>query len=176
MECISKGKARSRYEFGCKVSIATNLHPAKGGHFLLLARALHGNRSTATHCKWLSTTSRTSSGVVRYALDHGYKGTASPAIPHCGVHHRAKRGRHRQDQTLVKAPRGDCCNALLAAAGFNLRQLLRFLSSAPYFFCARFYLRSRPPSILFRQPRPLSKSNNDFLNPASAGWCYRKIF
>src|SRR5579862_5440195 len=39
-ECISKGKARAPYEFGCKVSIATNLHPAKGGHFILQARAL----------------------------------------------------------------------------------------------------------------------------------------
>src|SRR6266566_6977041 len=43
VECISKGKARAPYEFGCKVSIATNLHPAKGGHFILQARALHGN-------------------------------------------------------------------------------------------------------------------------------------
>lgn len=29
VECISKGKARAPYEFGCKVSLATNLHPAK---------------------------------------------------------------------------------------------------------------------------------------------------
>jgi len=43
VECISKGKARTPYEFGCKVSIATNLHPAKGGHLILHARALHGN-------------------------------------------------------------------------------------------------------------------------------------
>src|ERR1700722_9261838 len=43
VECISKGKARAPYEFGCKVSIATNLHPAKGGHFILQARALHCN-------------------------------------------------------------------------------------------------------------------------------------
>jgi IS5 family transposase len=43
VECISKGKARAPYEFGCKVSIATNLHPAAGGHFILQARALHGN-------------------------------------------------------------------------------------------------------------------------------------
>jgi len=42
-ECISKGKARAPYEFGCKVSIATNLHPAKGGNFILQARALDGN-------------------------------------------------------------------------------------------------------------------------------------
>lgn len=41
--CISKGKARAPYEFGCKVSLATSLHPAKGGHFILHAQALHGN-------------------------------------------------------------------------------------------------------------------------------------
>jgi len=39
-------------------------------------------RTTATHCKWLSTTSTTSSGVVRYALDHGYKGHRLTGHPH----------------------------------------------------------------------------------------------
>ena len=29
-------------EFGCEVSLA-NLHPAKGGHFILHVQALHGN-------------------------------------------------------------------------------------------------------------------------------------
>lgn len=39
VDCISKGKARVRYEFGCKVSIATTL---KGG-FVVGARSLPGN-------------------------------------------------------------------------------------------------------------------------------------
>ena len=34
---------------------------------------------------------------------------------------------------------GDRCNALLAAAGFNLRQLLRFLKGLPYFLREFFY-------------------------------------
>lgn len=42
VECIAKGKARSPYEFGSKVSLATNVNRAKGGHFILSAKALHG--------------------------------------------------------------------------------------------------------------------------------------
>lgn len=31
VECIAKGKARSMYEFGCKVSLAINVNPSNGG-------------------------------------------------------------------------------------------------------------------------------------------------
>ena len=43
VECIGKGKARTPYEFGCKVSIATSATAPKGGQFVLHAKALHGN-------------------------------------------------------------------------------------------------------------------------------------
>lgn len=39
VECISKGKAHKRYEFGCKVSVAAT---SKGGWFVG-AKAIHGN-------------------------------------------------------------------------------------------------------------------------------------
>ena len=39
VDCISKGKARVRYEFGCKVSIATTLN----GGFIVGMRSLPGN-------------------------------------------------------------------------------------------------------------------------------------
>ncbi len=43
VECIGKGKARKPYEFGCKVSLVTQLRASKGGkHFILGAQALHG--------------------------------------------------------------------------------------------------------------------------------------
>jgi hypothetical protein len=29
-ECIDKGKAHNPYEFGCKVSVTTNINPARG--------------------------------------------------------------------------------------------------------------------------------------------------
>ena len=43
VECIGKGKARTPYEFGCKVSVATPVTKPKGGQFVLHAKALHGN-------------------------------------------------------------------------------------------------------------------------------------
>ena len=42
VECIGKGKPQKPYEFGCKVSIATNAMSAPGGHFILHAQAMHG--------------------------------------------------------------------------------------------------------------------------------------
>jgi hypothetical protein len=43
VECIGRGKVRSPYEFGCKVSIATLVTAPKGGQFVLHAKALQGN-------------------------------------------------------------------------------------------------------------------------------------
>src|SRR5262250_1162763 len=43
VECIGKGKARTPYEFGCKVSVATPVTSPKGGQFVLHAKALHGS-------------------------------------------------------------------------------------------------------------------------------------
>ena len=41
--CIGKGKARTPYDFGCRVSVATPVTKPKGGQFVLHAKALHGN-------------------------------------------------------------------------------------------------------------------------------------
>ena len=43
IDCISKGKARVRYEFGCKVSIATTLDPIVNGGFVVGRRSFPGN-------------------------------------------------------------------------------------------------------------------------------------
>src|ERR1700726_4931765 len=43
VECIGRGKARTPYEFGCKVSITTPATAPKGGQFVLHAKALHSN-------------------------------------------------------------------------------------------------------------------------------------
>ena len=54
-ECIGKGKARSPYEFGVKVSIVATNARAPAGQFVLKAKALRGNpshgiyRSSALH-------------------------------------------------------------------------------------------------------------------------------
>src|SRR3954449_1088361 len=43
VECIGKGKAHKRYEFGVKVSVATPLRRCKGGQFVAHVKALPGN-------------------------------------------------------------------------------------------------------------------------------------
>src|SRR3974390_982281 len=43
VECIGKGKANARYEFGVKASIVTTNARAPGGQFVLHAKALPGN-------------------------------------------------------------------------------------------------------------------------------------
>jgi transposase, IS5 family len=43
VECIGKGKAQARFEFGVKVSLATTNAAAPGGQFVLGARPLPGN-------------------------------------------------------------------------------------------------------------------------------------
>jgi IS5 family transposase len=160
VECISKGKARAPYEFGCKVSIATNLHAAKGGHFILQARALHGNPYDGHTLKRALDDVRELVGrsPLRVAVDQGYKGHRLTGHRHTavyvtgqkrGVTEKIKRwlkrravvepiiGHAKNDGLLgrnwLKGRRGDRCNTLLAAAGFNLRQLLRFLKRVPYF-------------------------------------------
>jgi IS5 family transposase len=166
VECISKGKARARYEFGCKVSVATNLHPAKGGHFILQARALHGNPYDGHTLKRALDDVRELVGrsPLRVAVDQGYKGHRLTGHPHTavfvsgqkrGVTEKIKRwlkrraviepiiGHAKNDGLLgrnwLKGRTGDRCNTLLAAAGFNLRQLLRFLKRVPSFLRAFFY-------------------------------------
>jgi IS5 family transposase len=166
VECISKGKARAPYEFGCKVSIATNLHPAKGGHFILQARALHGNPYDGHTLKTALDDVRDTVGrsPLRVAVDQGYKGHRLTGHPRTavfitgqkrGVTDKIKRwlkrravvepiiGHAKNDGLLgrnwLKGRAGDRCNTLLAAAGFNLRQLLRFLHRCSSFLREFFY-------------------------------------
>jgi IS5 family transposase len=162
VECISKGKARAPYEFGCKVSLATNLHPAKGGHFILHAQALHGNPYDGHTLAAALEDIRKIVGRApqRVAVDQGYKGHRV-ALPHTdvfitgqkrGVTEEIKRwlkrravvepviGHAKNDGLLgrnwLRGHVGDRSNALLAASGFNLRQLLRFLKRRQSFLCS----------------------------------------
>ena len=43
MECVARGKARARYEFGVKTSVAVTNARGPGGRFVLGARTLPGN-------------------------------------------------------------------------------------------------------------------------------------
>ena len=180
VECISKGKARAPYEFGCKVSLATNLHPAKGGHFILHAQALHGNPYDGHTLAAALEDIRKTVGRVpqRVAVDQRYKGHRI-TLPHTAVYLTGQRrgvtetikrwlkrravvepviGHAKNDGLLgrnwLAGRAGDRSNALLAAVGFNLRQLLRFLKRTELFLCP--FLRTLFAALLpQKQTRPL---------------------
>jgi IS5 family transposase len=168
VECISKGKARAPYEFGCKVSLATNLHPAKGGHFILHAQALHGNPYDGHTLKEALEDIKEVVGrmPLKVAVDKGYKGHGLKHHPDTevfitgqkrGVTQTIKRwlkrravvepviGHSKNDGLLgvnwLAGQKGDRINATLAAAGFNLRQLLRFLRLLRLYLLARMMSR-----------------------------------
>src|SRR4051812_32480600 len=74
VECIGKGKAQARYEFGVKVSIATTNAVAPGGQFVLGARALPGNPYDGhTLAKQIAQTERiTGIEIERAYVDRGH--------------------------------------------------------------------------------------------------------
>ena len=186
MECISKGKARAPYEFGCKVSLATNPHPAKSGHFILHAEALHGNPYDGhTLAAALENIRKIVWRVPqRVAADQGYIGHRV-VLPYTAVYITGQRrgvtgkinrwlkrhavvepiiGHAKNDGLLGRnwlgGRTGDRSNALLAAVGFNLRQLLRFLKRLELFLCS--FLRTLPAALLSQEAaHPLCNTLND---------------
>ena len=202
VECISKGKARAPYEFGCKVSLATNLHPAKGGHFILQAQALHGNPYDGHTLAAALEDIRKIVGRTpqRVAVDQGYKGHRI-ALPHTaiyitgqkrGVTEKIKRwlkrravvepviGHAKNDGLLgrnwLHGRMGDRSNALLAASGFNLRQLLRFLKRTELFL--RLFLQARLAHCAALAARASALSPEtapSFLNPRNFFLTVREI-
>lgn len=161
-ECIGKGKAHKPYEFGCKVSVTTNVNPAPGGHFVLHIGALHRNpfdgHTLAPVLK--SFTEQTGVTPERIYVDKGYQGHAYEhkyrvfkSGQKRGVKGTIKRelkrrsvvepiiGHLKSDHTLgrnfLKGIEGDKINALLAGVGYNFRLLLKWLR----FFCLDLWQR-----------------------------------
>ncbi len=153
VECIGKGKARTRYEFGCKTSIATTNERCKGGQFVLGAMSLPGNpydgHSLAGQIDQV--TRLTGISVARVYVDRGYRGhkierdglditishtrgITSPTIrremrrrsgiePVIG---HLKEDGHLERNHLAGAE-GDAINAILCAAGHNMRLLAAWI-------------------------------------------------
>jgi IS5 family transposase len=71
-----KGKARTRFEFRCKVSLATTNRPAPGGKVVLGARTLPGNPFDGhTLAAQIAQTERiTGVTIERAYVDRGYRG------------------------------------------------------------------------------------------------------
>jgi IS5 family transposase len=153
VECIGKGKARSPYEFGCKVSVATPVTQPKGGQFVLHAQALHGNPFDGhTLGPVVADLERlTGFEVKRIHVDKGYRGHTYPNKFRVWISGQVRRvtasirremkrraavepvighmkAEHRMDRNHLKGYHGDRANALLAAAGYNFRLLIRWLA------------------------------------------------
>jgi IS5 family transposase len=150
VECISKGKARKPYEFGVKASLAVT---HKSG-LVVGARTFPGNPYDGhVLAEQLEQTrillEDTPSQPKHVVVDLGYRGVdhANPGIE---IIHRGKyrsltkkqrqwlkrrqavepaighlKSDHRMDRCWLKGSLGDALHAVLCAAGYNLRWLMR---------------------------------------------------
>ncbi len=148
VECISKGKAHKRYEFGCKVSVATT----SKDNWCVGIQALHGNPYDGHTLE--SAINQIKQGVgwtVKNAYcdrgyrGHGYEGETKVHIVGQGQGRKKltrweKKWRkrrsavepkishikydNRMERNYLKGIDGDNINALLAGSGSNLRKLL----------------------------------------------------
>jgi len=153
VDCISKGKARIRYEFGCKVSLTTT---HKQG-LVIASQAIAGNPYDGHSLKLALTKSQDLTNVKMKSafVDKGYKGHGidssnvsifiSGQKRHDGkkltkaIKKQLKRrsaiepmiGHMKQDGRLgvskLKGINGDKINAILVAAGHNVRLILNHI-------------------------------------------------
>jgi IS5 family transposase len=156
VECISKGKAHKRYEFGVKASIATT----NKSNFVVGGMALPGNPYDGhTLTKALEQVRRMTGSVIEEAfVDRGYRGHAETRTTvyiagqrrgikterlKCSLKRREAIepviGHLKSDGLLgrnyLKGTEGDQLNVMLSCAGHNLRLILRQLR----IFCAQIW-------------------------------------
>jgi IS5 family transposase len=163
VECIAKGKAHKRYEFGCKVAVSAT---SKGG-WLVAANAQPGNPYDGhTLNQTIKQTERLTGRTPRHAYTdgaykkHDYQGE-------CDVHVDQKRrgtipkttwqwlkrraaieptighlkDNKRLDRNRLKGSLGDALNILLSAAALNFAKLCKAIATLPVslrFFVAAF--------------------------------------
>ena len=155
VECIGKGKAHRPYEFGVKVSVATTQSHAKGGQFVTHVKVLPGNPYDGHTLKTVIPDMEALVGntIERILADKGYRGHNAPpdykfrvfiSGQKRGVTPKIKRelrrrsaiepvighlkAEHRMGRNYLWFRHGDANNAVLAAAGYNFRRLIRWLS------------------------------------------------
>lgn len=146
VECIAKGKAHQRYEFGNKVGFVVS---AKG-NWILGAQAFSGNPYDGHTLKdSLQQTERlTNVAVTQAACDQGYRGHGVDDVNVLIVPRRKNKARqairrwwkrrnaiepiighsksdHRLNRNQLAGELGDQLNVILSACGFNFKKLLR---------------------------------------------------
>ena len=149
-DCISKGKAHKRYEFGVKASIATTAKEA----FIVGARSYPGNPydGHTLYDQLQQVHTITDSKPELCLVDRGYRGHGVEDIKVIiagqkrGISHKEQRLLKRRNsvepiighlkadgkmrRSYLKGIKGDAMNVLLSACGQNLRKLLKRLSWA----------------------------------------------
>lgn len=148
VECIGKGKAHKKYEFGCKVSLVSTSQDS----WIVGVQAIHGNPYDGHTLKDSLTQAEAVSGWrPKHAYcDKGYRG-APAVLSNTEIHLANKKKKsmkasewkwyrrrsgiepiighvkqdHRMDRNYLKGKEGDKINAILAGCGFNIRKLLR---------------------------------------------------
>lgn len=154
--CMSKGKAHKPYEFGCKVSLAVT---AKSG-IIVGTTSFEENKSDVhTLEQTLSQVQYITGKLPKEAIcDRGYRGrkkvedtiiTIPKPLPASSSRYAKEKVRikfrrraaiepiighlkhdHRMDRNFLKGLYGDFVNCVLAAAGFNLKKMLRKIASS----------------------------------------------
>jgi IS5 family transposase len=147
VECIAKGKAHKKYEFGCKASLMST----NGTNWIVGAEACHGTPYDGhTLSEALSQAKRVTGFEVREAYcDKGYR-LKKEEVPEnyriflpggrnrsAAEKKRMKRRNaiepiighlksdHRLSRNYLHGILGDVHNVILAACGFNMKKLLR---------------------------------------------------
>ena len=154
VECIGKGKAHKPYEFGVKVSVATTLKHSKGGQFVIHAQVLPGNPYDGHTLAGVIPAIEQLVGntIERLHADAGYRGHNAPPDYKFKIYTSKQKRRvtpqikremrrraavepvighlkqdHRMDRNYLAHRHGDLNNAVLAAASYNFRRLIRWL-------------------------------------------------
>jgi IS5 family transposase len=169
VECIGKGKPHKPYEFGVKVSVATTLKHSKGGQFVAHVQALPGNPYDGhTLAEVIPAIEQLVGNTLeRLHTDAGYRGHNAPPEYKFKIYTSKQKRRvtpaikremrrrsavepvighlkdeHRLGRNYLAGRRGDANNAVLAAAGYNFRRLIRWLRILLRLFLA----------VIFAQP------------------------
>jgi IS5 family transposase len=147
VECISKGKAHKKYEFGCKVGFVTT----SKNNWIVGVNAFHGNPYDGhTLRRSLETMHRMTGVTPKHAhcdkgfRGHNYEGSTEIHIAGRGKKNRTRWERmwsrrrsaveptighakadNRMERNFLKGKDGDQMNPILAACGYHIRKLIR---------------------------------------------------
>ena len=148
VECIAKGKAHKKYEFGCKASLVTTSKSC----WVVGAQAVHGNPFDGHTLKdQIEQVKRLTNIMPEKAfVDQGYRGkknhpedmktyVCGKKTKNTSLRKQMKRrssiepiighikSDNRMDRNHLKGKQGDQINVILAASGKNIRKMIQLL-------------------------------------------------